>query len=88
MKIMKKKKCERIEEFIVDFFDNKLSDQLQSEFLAHIDVCPKCKVYLDNYKKTIDVARASHQVPNALGQSTEMPEELVQAILASRIETI
>jgi len=84
---MTKKKCERIEEFIVDFLDNKLSDQQHKEFSMHIDLCPKCKVYLDNYKKTIDAVKVIHALPGNGEDVDEMPEELVQAILTARTET-
>ena len=81
---MSKISCEQLENFIVDFIDEKLPASQRSEFSAHIDYCPKCKVYLENYKKTINASKAVHAQNS---NDSDMPEALVQAILTAKNTT-
>jgi anti-sigma factor RsiW len=60
--------------------DGELSGDERQEFDRHLAVCPSCVNYLQTYRKTTLMARASANaaVPD------EVPEELVKAILAAR----
>lgn len=78
--------CQQLEEFVVDFLDDKLPSGQRIIFSSHIDSCPKCEVYLDNYQKTIAVSQAAHKLQGSEGECAKMPEALVQAILASKFK--
>ena len=75
--------CRDFVDFLSEYFSGELADAQRTEFDAHLAECPTCVAYLDNYRKTIkllETARAhpEDQIPD------EVPEQLVQAILAAR----
>ncbi len=74
--------CQEFEEFIIDFLDNKLSAVQQNIFLKHLNECPGCKRYLEDYRKSVELSQAAFDSKNASDYEA-MPEELVQAILAA-----
>jgi predicted anti-sigma-YlaC factor YlaD len=49
----------------------------------HLAVCPECVAYLQNFRATIAVTKHACEDDPALAQ---IPEELVQAILAARMK--
>jgi anti-sigma factor RsiW len=72
--------CQQLIDFIMSYLDNELPDDQRAEFDRHMAVCPSCVDYLKTYEKTVLLAKAAadDQVP------AEVPESLVQAILAAR----
>ena len=75
--------CAELEAFIVDYLDGTLSRRRRSQFVIHLMLCPKCRAYLDSYKKA--VALGQRVFINKGGPAAQQaPEELIQAILASR----
>ena len=77
--------CKQLEDFIVDYFDSNLPLEQQQKFTHHLSLCSACVRYIENYEKTIELTQA------AFGDSsdilkTEIPDALVQAILASRLK--
>jgi hypothetical protein len=77
--------CEELEGFVVEYLEETLPSEQHSVFSQHLEFCPACKVYIENYQKTIELSQAS-LVTNSQ-HSSIMPESLVQAILASRAKT-
>jgi anti-sigma factor RsiW len=77
--------CEELEDFIIDYVDETLPDSQNRKFDLHLRVCAPCRRYIENYRKTIALTNASYEdVPPPDGEN--IPEELVQAILAARDE--
>jgi anti-sigma factor RsiW len=74
--------CEAIE-FVMNYLDGELPPEVQAEFDRHLAACRSCVAYIDTYKTTIKLEKASlcDGGPKAL---PPLPEELVQAILAAR----
>ena len=75
--------CEELDDFIVDYLDDALADNQKEKFEQHIRFCSSCIKYLENYKNTIALSKAAFSDdynPNC----DDMPEELIQAIVASR----
>lgn len=72
--------CRQLIDFIGSYRDNELKPDQRVEFERHLLACPSCVAYLETYEKTILLARAAADgpVPN------DVPESLVQAILAAR----
>ncbi|HEX6850253.1 MAG TPA: zf-HC2 domain-containing protein [Candidatus Polarisedimenticolaceae bacterium] len=75
--------CRDFVEFLWAYVAGELPSDQRSEFDAHMAICPHCVNYLDSYAKTVRLEKAAFEnldepVP------TEMPEELVKAILAAR----
>jgi anti-sigma factor RsiW len=75
--------CRELVDFIMDYLNGELPERERSEFEVHLAVCPPCVAYLASYRQTVTIARAASK---PLGEEAvaEMPEELIQAILAAR----
>ena len=61
-----------------DLFEEELPAPQKHRFESHLTNCPECVSYLAAYRTTIRLARTSSR-PSL----PAMPEDLVQAILAS-----
>lgn len=73
-------KCRECVEFILRYLEGDLPQDERASFEVHMAKCPPCERYLRQYKQTVDAGKAacSEDGPGAV------PEELIQAILASR----
>ena len=72
--------CRDVIEFLMDYLDGALPPQERALFEEHFDVCPQCIDYLNTYRETIKLGKASFDDPAC----RDVPEELVRAILAAR----
>ena len=75
--------CQDLADFIIDYVEKKLPDVQRTTFEEHLAVCPSCIEYLKSYRTTKMVlddlgCDAQERVPS------EVPEDLVNAILAAR----
>ena len=72
--------CRDFAEFLLSYVDGELAPTVRAEFDAHLAACPDCVRYLEQYVDTITA------VPLAFADEdlARIPDELVQAILASR----
>lgn len=70
--------CQEITEFLMAYLDGELSDDRRDVFEEHLGECPDCVNYLNSYRETIRLSRNTADAPS------EMPEDLVRAILAAR----
>ena len=73
--------CHDVLEFLADYLDGNLPLWQRLSFGLHLSLCRPCRDYLESYRKTIQASR------DALDDKVlceELPEDLVQAILASR----
>jgi anti-sigma factor RsiW len=76
--------CREFTEFLDEYLFGNLPAEELAEFEKHLAECPWCVAYLDSYKKTILLERASAtQTPDA-PPPADAPEELIQAILRAR----
>ncbi len=75
-------RCDELIGFLDDYVEDRLSPDERACFEAHLSLCEACVRYLNGYRDTLRalalVARESDVVPD------EVPEELVEAILAAR----
>ena len=76
--------CRELIDFIASYRDNELTLDQRFEFERHLSVCPSCVAYLETYEQTIAMAKTSGDEP----VSEDVPESLVQAILAARKRTL
>ena len=72
--------CDFID-FLLDYFAGTLPASIRARFLDHIEECPDCVAYLHSYEQTMALCRSAYPNDPALHDA---PEELIQAILASR----
>ena len=75
--------CKDFVEFMEDYRSGHLPDGQRVEFERHMSGCPSCICYLDSYEKTIQLGKKSLCEGEA-PVPAEVPEELIQAILAAR----
>lgn len=76
--------CRELIDFIASYRDNELTPDQRVEFERHLSVCPSCVAYLETYEQTIAMAKTAGNEP----VSEDVPESLVQAILAARKRTL
>jgi anti-sigma factor RsiW len=75
--------CRELTDFLVDYLDGTLGADERGRFDAHLARCPDCVTYLRAYRETIRLGRAvCKEEHDAVGD--DVPEELVQSILAAR----
>jgi len=75
--------CEELDQFVVDYLDRKLSSWQRFKFCFHILLCPKCRAFLDGYKKTVEIEKLT-AISLERPAVEEAPEDLIRAILAAR----
>jgi predicted anti-sigma-YlaC factor YlaD len=72
--------CKDVADFLLDYLDGTLPFAQRLTFKLHLGLCRDCRRYIDSYKKTIEISRASNQP----AEIEDPPEALIQAILKSR----
>ena len=77
--------CREFDEFILDYLGGELPVEIQGEFEKHLSVCPPCVTFLETYQKTMEIGHAVCTHPEDTVPA-EVPEELIRAIVSSRIE--
>lgn len=73
--------CREVIDFILAYLDGELDAGTRREFDRHLGVCPSCVAYLAGYEATIRLARGS------AAEATALPDELISAIVASRLRS-
>jgi anti-sigma factor RsiW len=72
--------CRQLIDFIGDYISGELDGFSRGELERHLARCPSCRAYLDSYRQTMTLVRATAEddVP-----ADGVPEELVEVILRS-----
>jgi anti-sigma factor RsiW len=68
---------------MADYLSGELSPETRAQFERHLNLCPNCAAYLSNYRDTIALGRRVFADDDAAVPG-DVPDDLVQAILASR----
>ena len=75
---MKRRECD---EFLADYVSGELPADVLATFEVHLSRCRNCRVYLEQYRATINAGKTACE---AAKEGLQIPEELIQAILATR----
>ena len=75
--------CREVIDFLMEYLSGELGASERAEFEQHLADCPDCSAYLKSYEETIKLGKAVFADLDA-PVPQDVPEELVQAILASR----
>lgn len=76
--------CREVLDFLMSYLDGELPPAERVRFDQHLAACAVCVQYLDSYRRTVELAKQSlADGPEEQG-CQDVPEELVQAIVASR----
>ena len=73
--------CREVIAFLADYLEGALPLEERARFDRHLLLCHSCTAYLMMYRDTIRMTKAAAAAP--LLPADDVPEELVQAILAS-----
>ncbi len=76
--------CREVLDFVMAYFDGELTREVREEFERHLAVCPPCADYLTSYRRTIQLEKEAFAPRYEEQACADVPEDLVQAILASR----
>jgi anti-sigma factor RsiW len=74
--------CREFTEFLATYLEGALPAEQRTLFEAHIEGCAACVRYLRSYRETMRLGRGAFTPDEPVPD--EVPEELVQAILAAR----
>jgi anti-sigma factor RsiW len=80
---MQRLTCRDFVTFLGDYLDGRLSGEQVSRFNEHLSRCPPCVTYTETYLTAVRIGKSvlrdsDESVP------ADVPEDLVQAILAAR----
>lgn len=64
--------CRKCNDFIADYLDGALPAEVSSEFDLHLERCPKCHRYLDQYRQATDLIREAGEAVD------DAPPELIE----------
>jgi anti-sigma factor RsiW len=80
---MKRMSCEEVVDSLSDYVEGRMSAGEHARMEEHLAVCSPCAKYLKRFEATLAACRSLRSAEFA-SQLPEMPEELMQAILAAR----
>lgn len=78
---MKKYTCEGLADFLLDYLEGRIKGEELEIFEKHLNICTACIQYMDQYKQTVELCGEAWR---DCEQEEEIPERLVEAILAAR----
>ena len=73
--------CQEVLDYLTAYLEGNLPAGEHTRMDKHLAVCPECVAYLKNFRATIAVTKQVCEGDLAVAQ---IPEELVQVILAAR----
>ncbi len=77
--------CRELVDFLMDWHAGRLPGPQRAEFERHLSACPPCIDYLKTYQATVALGKAACCEEDS--SCDEIPEQLVNAILAARKAT-
>ncbi len=75
--------CKELIEFLWRYLAGELPPAERAEFDRHLALCDSCHAYLETYRKTVELGQLAYADLDA-PVPEDVPEELVQGILAAR----
>ncbi|MEM1269507.1 MAG: zf-HC2 domain-containing protein [Bacteroidota bacterium] len=64
--------CEEIEEFLYAYVEDELDPGTRRRFDMHLRMCPQCKTYLQQYRRTVSICAdlPAPEAPKELADTT------------------
>ena len=75
--------CRDFAEFIADYLSGELPQVTRETFESHLAICENCQKYLTIYRESAVLGRRAFD-DDGVSLPTEVPADLVEAILAAR----
>ena len=76
-------KCRELAEFLIDYVSGELPEETRVSFEVHLTRCRNCHAYLIQYQATVTAGKIACG-ENSDELPTDVPEDLVRAVLAAR----
>ena len=73
--------CRDVIEFLAEYIEGALPESERALFEEHLSLCRDCVAYLNTYRQTVLLEK---QAFDDESKASEVPAELVSAILAAR----
>ena len=77
--------CREFADFMAHYLSGELAPELRQPFDYHLSLCVNCERYLASYRETVALGKRAFDDENA-AVPPEVPEDLVKAILAARVQ--
>jgi anti-sigma factor RsiW len=77
--------CREFADFMLDYLTGELPPDSRALFERHLTRCPKCPQYFEQYKATLAAGKSAFNSPDE-DVPSDVPEDLIQAILAMKPE--
>jgi anti-sigma factor RsiW len=74
--------CRECSEFLSDYLEGALPDAVRDTFEVHLSRCPNCVTYLEQLRTAIRAGQLAFA--DSCDEDTQLPEELIRAILEAR----
>lgn len=74
--------CRELVQFLMSYLDGELSQAERTLFEEHLGECPDCVAYLATYREAVRLGKAV--CSGEVAVPSEVPDDLVRAILAAR----
>ena len=74
--------CREVLDFLAAYLAGELPEGVRSDFEHHLTRCPECVHYLESYRETVRLVQVACDLDGPVPDG--VPEELVEAILASK----
>lgn len=71
--------CREVSEFLMEYFDNTLPEDVHAGFHGHVATCLNCRVFLEQYRETIIAGQMACKDEGA----ADCPEDLVRAVMTA-----
>ena len=77
--------CRDVADFLMSYIDGELPFGQRLSFRLHLVLCPPCRRYMTQYRRTVALGRDAFRDEDPDGPvPSDVPEELVEAILNAR----
>lgn len=76
--------CKQFVDFLDEYVAGGQSEDARKAFEEHIERCPPCLDFLNQYRDTIKTSRESCCCGNRVVPPEDVPQTLIEAILAAR----
>jgi anti-sigma factor RsiW len=74
--------CQEFIDFMLDYDNGTLPAEQRARFDEHLAICPDCVNYLASYRASVAMGKSAFRAASD-PLPTDVPQELVQAILAA-----
>jgi hypothetical protein len=75
--------CRQVVDFLDEYLAGALSGEQLDEFEYHLSSCPPCINYIKSYQASVLLSKRALE-PADVAPPAEVPDRLLQAILAAR----